>query len=65
MNYIASYRMRHESCCARLYIMQVRPGCAFVLEWNLPFRNPGSATDNKHIHTYTHVYIHIHIHTYA
>ena len=24
--------------------MQVRPGCAFVLEWNLPFRNPGSAT---------------------
>ena len=25
--------------------MQVRPGCAFVLEWNLPFRNPGSATD--------------------
>ena len=37
--------MRHESCCARLYIMQVRPGCAFVLEWNLPFRNPGSATD--------------------
>ena len=50
MNYIASYRMRHESCCARLYIMQVRPGCAFVLEWNLPFRNPGSATDyTKHI----------------
>ena len=44
MNYIASYRMRHESCCARLYIMQVRSGCAFVLEWNLPFRNPGSAT---------------------
>ena len=32
--------------CARLYIMQVRPGCAFVLEWNLPFRNPGSATGN-------------------
>ena len=26
------------------YIIQVRPGCAFVLEWNLPFRNPGSAT---------------------
>ena len=25
-------------------IMQVRPGCAFVLEWNLPFRNRGSAT---------------------
>ena len=25
--------------------MQVRPSCAFVLEWNLPFRNPGSATD--------------------
>ena len=24
--------------------MQVRRGCAFVLEWNLPFRNPGSAT---------------------
>ena len=24
--------------------MQVRPGCAFVLEWNLPFQNPGSAT---------------------
>ena len=24
--------------------MQVRPGCEFVLEWNLPFRNPGSAT---------------------
>ena len=23
---------------------QVRPGCAFVLEWNLPFQNPGSAT---------------------
>ena len=44
MNYIASYRMRYESCCARLYIVQVRPGCAFVLEWNLPFRNPGSAT---------------------
>ena len=21
-----------------------RPGCAFVLEWNLPYRNPGSAT---------------------
>ena len=30
--------------CARLNIMQVRPGYAFVLEWNLPFRNPGSAT---------------------
>ena len=25
--------------------MQVRPGCTFVSEWNLPFRNPGSATD--------------------
>ena len=24
--------------------MQVRPGCAFVLEWNLPFRNPRSTT---------------------
>ena len=24
--------------------MQVRRGCAFVLEWNLPFRNPGSTT---------------------
>ena len=23
------------------------PGCAFVLEWNLPFRNPGSATDTQ------------------
>ena len=29
----------------KVVIMQVRPGCAFVLEWNLPFRNPGSATD--------------------
>ena len=26
------------------YHAGIRPGCAFVLEWNLPFRNPGSAT---------------------
>ena len=26
------------------YRAGIRPGCAFVLEWNLPFRNPGSAT---------------------
>ena len=26
------------------YHAGLRPGCAFVLEWNLPFRNPGSAT---------------------
>ena len=26
------------------YNAGIRPGRAFVLEWNLPFRNPGSAT---------------------
>ena len=60
MNYIASYRMRYESCCARLYVVQVRPGCAFVLEWKLPFRNPGSTT-GKYVCTY--VAMHIVLHT--
>ena len=35
--------------------MQVRPGCAFVLEWNLPFRNPGSATVDVHVRVSSHL----------
>ena len=35
------------------------PGCAFVLEWNLPFQNPGSATALRHIQAIMCVYVHI------
>ena len=45
MNQIASYRVCYENFCA--YSYQVRHDYASVLEWNLPFQDPGSATECK------------------